>query len=114
MAQASSKKVDKKDSNPLSLHIQRAWQEGALFVLGFTALYFIIALFSYHPSDPSWSQTGSKVLNLGGPSGAWLADIFLTVFGYLAYIFPFMLAYVGWLIFKGSRSDHAFDARNMG
>ncbi len=120
MTQASNKKiassastVEPPEKSSLSLHMQRAWQEGALFVLGFTAIYFIIALFSYHPSDPSWSQTGSKVLNLGGPSGAWLADIFLTVFGYLAYIFPLMMAYVGWLIFKDSRSDHTFDIRNL-
>ncbi|MFV2061054.1 MAG: DNA translocase FtsK [Gammaproteobacteria bacterium] len=113
MAQASNKKIEKDDISPLSLHLKRAWQEGALFVLGFTAIYFIIALFSYHPTDPSWSQTGDKVLNIVGPSGAWLADIFLTIFGYLAYIFPFMLAYVGWLIFKGSRSEHAFDIRNI-
>ncbi len=119
MAQASNKKdkksnkLESSDKSSLSLHMQRAWQEGALFVLGFTAIYFIIALFSYHPSDPSWSQTGSKVLNLGGPTGAWLSDIFLTVFGYLAYIFPFMMGYVGWLIFKDSRSDHTFDIRNL-
>ncbi len=113
MAQASNKKLETDESSPLSLHIKRAWQEGALFVLGFTAIYFIIALFSYHPSDPGWSQTGSKVLNLGGPSGAYLADIFLTIFGYLAYIFPFMMAYVGWLIFRDSRSDHTFDIRNI-
>jgi len=113
VAQASNKKIEQENKSSLSLHMQRAWQEGALFVLGFTAIYFIIALFSYHPSDPSWSQSGSKVLNLGGPSGAWLADIFLTVFGYLAYIFPIMLAYVGWLIFKDARSDHTFDIRNI-
>jgi len=113
VAQASNKKSQSEEKNPLSLHIQRAWQEGALFVLGFTAIYFIIALFSYHPSDPSWSQTGTKVLNLGGPSGAWLSDIFLTVFGYLAYIFPLMMAYVGWLIFKDSRMEHTFDIRNI-
>jgi len=113
VAQASNKKIEQEEKSKLSLHMQRAWQEGALFVLGFTAIYFIIALFSYHPTDPGWSQTGSKVLNLGGPSGAWLSDIFLTVFGYLAYIFPFMLAYVGWLIFKDSRSDHTFDIRNI-
>jgi S-DNA-T family DNA segregation ATPase FtsK/SpoIIIE len=68
------------------------------------ALYFAIALGSYHPSDPGWSHTGhvDQVLNQGGRVGAWIADVFLYLFGYMAYLFPVMVAYSGWLLFRGA------------
>ena len=37
--------------------------------------------------------------NIGGPFGAWLADILLTTLGYLAYLIPVMVAYGGMVIF---------------
>ncbi len=41
--------------------------------------------------------------------GAWLADVFLYLFGYLAYLFPIMLAYTGWLVFRGRYADARVD-----
>ncbi len=68
------------------------------------ALYFAIALASYHPSDPGWSHSGhvDQVINQGGRVGAWFADVFLYLFGYMAYLFPIMVAYSGWLLFHGN------------
>jgi S-DNA-T family DNA segregation ATPase FtsK/SpoIIIE len=42
------------------------------------------------------------VLNQGGRVGAWIADVFLYLFGYMAYLFPIMVAYSGWLLFRGA------------
>lgn len=35
-----------------------------------------VALLTFHPADPSWSQTawGSDIQNAGGIVGAWVAD----------------------------------------
>jgi len=103
-------------SPPLASHLQRALKEGALYVFGFTALYFLLALVSYHPADPGWSHSGGvqpRILNLGGPTGAWLADVFLSLFGYLAYLFPIMVAFAGWRLYRDRRNVHPFDVRGF-
>ena len=98
MAQAKQKV----DRPPLAAHVQRGLREGALFIFVFIAVYFLVALATYAPNDPGWSQSGhaGPVSNLGGLAGAWFADVFLALFGYLAYLIPLMVAYSGWLIFR--------------
>ena len=57
--------------------------------------------------DPGWSSFGDEkgaVQNLGGRLGAWLADLLLSTFGFLAFVFPLLLVYGGWLI-HGWRTD---------
>ena len=75
------------------------------------ALYLVLALASYHPSDPGWSHTGpvERVLNQGGVAGAWLADVFYNLFGYMAFLFPIMLGYRAWLIFRERHEPQPFD-----
>ncbi|MGI9332049.1 MAG: DNA translocase FtsK [Gammaproteobacteria bacterium] len=87
--------------------LARGGREGAFIVLVATALYLLLALVTYHPADPGWSHSGpaEHVFNQGGIVGAWLADVFLYLFGYLAYLFPLMVAYAGWLIGRGVRSQ---------
>ncbi|NCU00747.1 DNA translocase FtsK [Candidatus Macondimonas diazotrophica] len=75
----------------------------ALLLLAITgAGFLLIALLSFHPSDPTWSQIGDSgpVDNRGGVLGAWLADALLTAFGYLAYGLSVALAYAGWRFYK--------------
>ncbi len=113
MAQASDKIAPRR---PLAGHLRRGLREGALLIFGFGALYFLIALLSYHPADPGWSSSGlndGHIANLGGPVGAWFADVFLSLFGYLAYLFPVMVAYSGWLIYQERRSEEPFDMRSF-
>ncbi|QKT02357.1 DNA translocase FtsK 4TM domain-containing protein [Ectothiorhodospiraceae bacterium 2226] len=104
MSQASRKK---NPPVPLAAHIRRGLREGALFVFGFTALYLILALGTYHPEDPGWSYStnAERVANLGGPVGAWFADVFLHLFGYMAFVFPVIVGYVGWVLFAGRKRD---------
>ena len=73
-----------------------------MFVCGAIALYLFIALLTYTPADPGWSYSGaiSGVANRGGVAGAWFADVFLHLFGYLSYLVPAMLAYSAWLVLK--------------
>ena len=91
--------------------LARGSREGALIVLSAVAIYFTVSLASYHPADPGWSHSGhvERVLNQGGRVGAWLADVFLYLFGYMAYLFPVMVAYCGWLVFRGGRQGGGTD-----
>lgn len=87
----------------MDARVTRRLRESALFVLGTLALYLLICLVSYDPDDPGWTSTGQaeQVRNVGGVMGAWLADFGLFLFGYLAYLFPLMLAFAGWLVYRG-------------
>lgn len=76
-------------------------REGLLIVAAAACAYLLVSLLSYSPADPGWSATGSggPVRNLGGPTGAWLSDVCFSLVGYLAYLFPIMLAYRAVLLF---------------
>ena len=103
-------------SIPLAGHVTRGLREGALIVFGAIAIFLVIALASYQPVDPGWSHVNSsvdKVLNHGGKAGAWFSDVFLYLFGFLAYLFPVMVAYSGWLLFKGRREENQMDFRQV-
>jgi len=84
----------------------RILREGFLILTVAACAYLGMALLSYDPRDPGWSQTGtnSAVANAGGPAGAWLADVFFSLFGLMAFLFPLMLAYQTWCVFKGKRN----------
>ncbi len=86
-------------------------KEGALIGLIAVCAYLMMALVTYSPEDPGWSSTGSGagIHNAGGPTGAWVADVFFSLFGYLAFLFPLMLAYRAWLIFRERVQPGGFD-----
>ncbi len=92
-----------------SSHVVKGLREGALFLFSAVALYLVVSLASYHATDPGWSHSGAvkSLENIGGVVGAWFADVFLYLFGYLAYLFPIMVAYSGWLLFKGRNEAEA-------
>ncbi len=86
-------------------------REGALIGVSAICLYLLMALVSYTPEDPGWSATGGAdpVRNAGGPTGAWLADVFFSLTGYLAYLFPLMLAYRAWVLFQHRFEEQGID-----
>lgn len=108
---AQNSQTDQQPS-AMSMHIGRRLKEGALLLLIAIAAYFMLSLITYSPQDPGWSYTGPReqVLNGGGPVGAWFADVFLYLFGFLAYLFPIMVGWSGWLIYKERNPD---DSVNM-
>ena len=63
------------------------------------AIYMLMALSSFNPNDPSWTQTAweTTVTNTGGSFGALLSDGLLFTFGSLAFAVPFFLA-IGMLL----------------
>ena len=93
----------------------RGSREGLLIVLSAVAAYLILSLSTYHPTDPGWSHSGEvhRVYNQGGIVGAWVADVFLYLFGYLAYLFPVLVAYGGWLFYRDSDDGGTRDIYEM-
>lgn len=81
--------------------------EGA-FILILTALFFIVlALATYSPSDPGWSQNSYKnpvVLNAGGQVGAYMADALYFVFGKFACLLPLCCACLAWFALKNHKA----------
>ena len=80
--------------------LARGTREGMFILVTTLALYLLLALSSYSPDDPGWSHTGRSVsvVNQGGVVGAWLADVLFYLCGYMAYLFPVMTAYAGWML----------------
>lgn len=109
MAQARRKKKPQPNRN--RAHVAKGLREGALWILVALALYLLLSLFTYTPQDPGWSHWGSVngVQNRGGVVGAWFADVLLYLFGFLAYLFPVMIAYSGWLVIRGEASNGSID-----
>ena len=92
--------------------IARILQEGiSVLIYGFSS-FLTLALISHNPNDPGWSNTGEigQVANIGGKTGAWLADILFCLFGWAAYIFPPILLYIVWII-SSQRCDRQDDDR---
>jgi S-DNA-T family DNA segregation ATPase FtsK/SpoIIIE len=81
--------------------VQRLLEAGLLVSCVF-AMYIMMALFSFDPADPGWSQTGyqTPIRNLGGAVGAYLSDLLLNLFGIIAYSLPFIIALIGWVLFQ--------------
>src|SRR5690554_6359892 len=65
-------------------------------------LYLCMSLFSYNAADPGWTRSSGElaVQNAGGRMGAWIADVLLLVLGYLAYLFPLIVAIKVWQMFR--------------
>lgn len=91
--------VDNKKSKPLLTQMQYRLREGLFLVMVACAIFLFISLLTYHAQDPSWSSTGigNQIDNAGGQVGAWLADIFLSLFGVVAYFFPFFILLNSWM-----------------
>ncbi|WP_373186022.1 DNA translocase FtsK [Halopseudomonas sp.] len=77
-------------------------REGALLAMIALCLYLSMALLSYDTADPGWTRSGGagEVNNAGGSMGAWIADVLLLTLGYLAYLFPIIVAVKVWQMFR--------------
>ena len=82
--------------------LSKRLKEGGFLLLLAIGAYFLMALFSYSPDDPSWVFESAKqhADNAGGVAGAWAASVLFMLFGKVAYVFPLMIAWGGWLMFR--------------
>lgn len=85
--------------------------EAVLIVIGLCAVFLLVALLSFNPSDPSWSQTNwhEPVKNLAGSIGAWFADILFSAFGILAYTVPPLMILGCWSAFRSNENKDYVD-----
>ncbi|BBL75043.1 DNA translocase FtsK [Methylomagnum ishizawai] len=91
------------DGQDLGAVLVRGLRESVFLVYLAVSLFLLVALITFNADDPGWSHigTGKTIANAGGAVGAWVADFFLTLFGVTAFLFPFLLAGYGYIIFQG-------------
>jgi S-DNA-T family DNA segregation ATPase FtsK/SpoIIIE len=111
LAQATRSKKSNGDTPALAQHVVRGLREGALLVAAAAAVYLVACLATYRSSDPGWSHSasGATITNAGGIAGAWFADLLLFLVGYMAYLFPLLVAFAGWRVYRGSGERAPFD-----
>ncbi len=79
--------------------LSRSVRESGMWLFGALAVIMLLALLSYSPADPGFSNTGTgsgKLDNLIGAAGAWFADFAFYLFRLPAYLFPGMALLLGW------------------
>ena len=72
--------------------------EIVVFVAVAFAIYALLALVTYDPSDPAWSHSGGDerpIANAGGRIGALASDMFLHGFGYVSFLVPILILILG-------------------
>ena len=101
------------DAAPPSPRRQRLIRDIALILLAPILLYLLVSLFTFSSTDPGWSHSGSvtaPLQNAGGRVGAWLADVLLYLFGYVAFLLPLVLGAIAWIALFGLDADGDGDA----
>ena len=81
------------------------------------ALFWLVSLASYDPSDPAWFFSAglhAAPVNFAGRVGAFMAELSFQLTGYAAYIIPLLLVVIGWNYFwcrpVDARGTKAFGA----
>jgi DNA segregation ATPase FtsK/SpoIIIE, S-DNA-T family len=87
--------------------VVRGLRESAIITLAVVALVMFVALATYSPGDHGFFSTNdsAEVHNRIGPGGAWLADIFFSLFGRPAFLFPVMLGAACWALFRRGQTE---------
>ncbi|MGF9656887.1 DNA translocase FtsK 4TM domain-containing protein [Pantoea agglomerans] len=107
----SQEYTEDKDVSLQSMSSGRRLLEAMLILVALFAIYLMVSLVSFNPSDPSWSQTAwhEPIHNIGGSVGAWLADTLLFIFGVMAYAIPPVILGLCWIAFRQRDSQDYFD-----
>ncbi|HWI36124.1 MAG TPA: DNA translocase FtsK 4TM domain-containing protein, partial [Burkholderiales bacterium] len=74
-------------SRPLPARLAALVREAKWLLLAVLALYLFLVFVTYSRGDPGWSHSATDAVarNAGGVVGAYIADIFLYLFGLSAY-----------------------------
>ena len=107
----SQEYTEDKDVSLQPLSSGRRLLEALLIIVALFAVYLMVALVSFNPSDPSWSQTAwhEPIHNVGGGVGAWLADTLFFIFGVMAYAIPPVILGLCWITFRQRHSQDYID-----
>ena len=90
--------------------------EGGLIICCMVATYILLALSSFNPNDPGWSQSHyqGEIHNWTGAVGAWTADVLFYFFGFIAFLIPVIIATTGWFIFNRAHRIFEIDYFSVG
>ncbi|GGQ12302.1 DNA translocase FtsK [Shewanella litoralis] len=90
--------------------------EGGLILCCMVATYILLALSSFNPNDPGWSQSHfqGEIHNWTGAVGAWTADVLFYFFGFIAFLIPVIIATTGWFIFNRAHRVFEIDYFSVG
>ncbi|MDO6460830.1 DNA translocase FtsK 4TM domain-containing protein [Granulosicoccaceae sp. 1_MG-2023] len=93
-------------------HLSRGVREITGITMMAVAAVLLLALMSFNVADPGWSHTGlgERVRNAGGVAGAWFADVTFYLLGYMGFLVPAIVAFLGWVMFYESRPQKARNA----
>ena len=99
----------RKREAPMPPWLIRALRDATFWIAFVVALMFLLALASYTPNDAGFSSTGTDSVtgNWIGRFGAWIADLFLLIFGRPAYLFPAMIGLAGWFVYRSTKTPDA-------
>ena len=71
-----------------------------IFILLVTlGVYYLISLLTHSPLEDPWSGDvilAKPVINAGGIFGAYLSDISISILGYVSYLLPVSLIWLGY------------------
>ncbi|MHB3906043.1 DNA translocase FtsK [Klebsiella pneumoniae] len=107
----SQEYTEDKEVKLTKLSSGRRLLEAMLILCSLFAIWLMAALLSFNPSDPSWSQTAwhEPIHNLGGATGAWLADTLFFIFGVMAYTIPVIIIGGCWFAWRHQENDEYID-----
>lgn len=89
-------------------HVQRERVKQALAIFLIVAgVYFLAALLSFDPGDPSWANNhpSDHINNLGGLAGAWIAFTANFFFGYASFWIAVILFSNAYLLLQGNKQN---------
>ena len=89
-------------TDTLLLPKHKGLRESAFWLLAGLSLIMLLALMSYSPDDPAFSNSppDPTVGNRMGPVGAWFADLSFLAFGRSAFLFPVLMLLGGIQLFR--------------
>ncbi|TCW16710.1 S-DNA-T family DNA segregation ATPase FtsK/SpoIIIE [Raoultella sp. BIGb0138] len=107
----SQEYTEDKEVKLTKLSSGRRLLEALLILCSLFAIWLMVALLSFNPSDPSWSQTAwhEPIHNIGGIPGAWLADTLFFIFGVMAYTIPVIIIGGCWFAWRNQANDEYID-----
>ena len=91
--------------------VQHGVREALLILALALCAWLMLALVSFSVDDPGWSYAsdGGAAENLAGASGAWTADVLLSLFGWFAWLPPLALVVLAIRRWRGGAGVLAMD-----
>jgi len=100
--------MSSKTKKALPIFMMRRVSEGGFIFVLTCALFVLLSLVSYRPTDPAWFHHG-RVMNACGQIGASVAWGLNLVFGYFSYVLPLSGTWLAWSILQEYRASRMVD-----